>query len=368
MKLFNRKYHPPGTQPGLIIAPENGIFTLDLFEYSAKYFKQYLNADLTTCKTFIQSEHAKWIHVQGCPSREAMEAFAKNIGIHELYLEDVLNIGQRPRADVSDEHIFVILNLPVKTEESTKIEQVSLYLNKNMLVSFATGNVSPFARVIDRLKSCAGKLRKHQCDYLMYALIDTVIDYGFPLLENYSNHIQALEDTLLETRDTQALADIHKLRRELLLIRKRLWPQREVINELLRTDQNTLLSDLTLIHFRDCHDHVISILEMLETFHEMTSGLMELYLTSVSLKLNDVIKFLTIFTTIFIPPTFIAGVYGMNFSRAAGSLSMPELDWQYGYISVWALICIAVGGMLFFFGISDGCDQTSSSIKQRYQC
>jgi magnesium transporter len=183
----------------------------------------------------------------------------------------------------------------------------------------------------------------------MYALVDTIIDFGFPLLETYSEQIQDLEEALLETKNERLLGDIHQLRRELLLTRRRLWPQRELVNELLRADANPLLSDTTLLHLRDCHDHVIAIMEMLETYHEMTSGLMELYLTSVSLKLNDVMKFLTIFTTIFIPPTFIVGLYGMNFNHASSPLNMPELNWHYGYFLVLGLIVACISGMLLFF-------------------
>lgn len=349
MKLFNRKYHTPGTQPGTIKTKENSVFHIDLYEFSSQHVTAHLNTDVSTCKTIIQIDNKSWIHVQGDPSLHALQSLAEDLGIHALFIEDIVNIGQRPKVDLSDDYIFVILNLPMKDEHGVHIEQVSLYLRDQTLISFATGTQDLFYAVTERLKASAGKLRSQPIDYLMYALIDTVIDFGFPLLEAYSDEIQSLESQLLKRNNQELLAEIHTLRRELLLIRKRLWPQREVIRELLRSDENRLLSETTLLHFRDCHDHVIAILEMLETFHEMTSGLMELYLTSVSLKLNDVIKFLTIFTTIFIPPTFIVGVYGMNFSRAAGALNMPELYWRYGYIAVWGLIGLLVVSMLLFF-------------------
>lgn len=349
MKLFNKKYHKPGTKPGTLKTHENPIFNIDLYDYNITDLKVELNADVATCKAFIQNDNCTWIHVQGDPSADAMKQLGKDLGIHDLYVEDIINVGQRPKVEVNDEQIFLILNLPVKKNGRAQVEQVSLFLTQNTLISFSTGTHNPFDGVIERLQNKIGRLRKQKVDYLMYALVDTIIDFGFPMLEIYSEQIQALEDELMKTKNERILGSIHKLRSELLLLRRRLWPQREVINELLRSDGNPLLNEVTLVHFRDCHDHVISIMEMLETYHEMTSGLMELYLTSVSLKLNDVMKFLTIFTTIFIPPTFLVGVYGMNFNSAASDLNMPELNWQFGYIMVWALIALMTGGMLYFF-------------------
>ena len=329
--------------------PEKTEFKVNLYDYNQSDFESNIDVDVSACKTYLENNSLTWIHVQGDPSKEAMKLLAKSFGIHELYAEDILNIGQRPKSEINDEQIFLILSLPLKQAGTAQIEQVSLFLTKNALISFTTGTLNPFDAVVERLKNGLGKLRKHQLDYLMYALVDTIIDFGFPLLETYSEQIQALEDELLETKNERLLGEIHQLRRELLLIRRRLWPQREVVNELLRSDANPLLTDNTLLHLRDCHDHVISIMEMLETYHEMTSGLMELYLTSVSLKLNDVMKFLTIFTTIFIPPTFIVGLYGMNFSHQVSPFNMPELSWKYGYLMVLSIIGIMIGGMLYFF-------------------
>jgi magnesium transporter len=349
VKLFNKKYHKPGTRPGTLKTDENPVFSIDLYDYNATEFQVELNADVRTCRAFIESDNCTWIHVQGDPSANAMKLLGKDLGIHELYVEDIINVGQRPKVEVNDDDIFLILNLPVTQNGHARVDQVSLFLIKNTLISFSTGKDNPFEGVIERLENKIGKLRKQKTDYLMYALVDTVIDFGFPMLETYSEQIQVLEDELMETKNERLLGSIHQLRRELLLIRRRLWPQREVINELLRADDSPLLQENTLLHLRDCHDHVISIMEMLETYHEMTSGLMELYLTSVSLKLNDVMKFLTIFTTIFIPPTFLVGVYGMNFNSAASSTNMPELDWQFGYIMVWGIIAVMIGSMLYFF-------------------
>tara|TARA_R110002153_G_scaffold25502_4_gene80745 strand:+ start:19818 stop:20885 length:1068 start_codon:yes stop_codon:yes gene_type:complete len=349
MKLFNKRYHQPGTRPGELAEPVSDVFSLDLLDYDASAISVKNNIDVHDCRPFIKNSNVTWIHVQGDPTHDALVTLAKGLDIHDLYIEDVVNSGQRPKVELNEEQIFAILSLPVHNNYQVHIEQVSLFLTQNTVVSFCSGDFNPFQQIVTRLQSGVGKLRRRKADYLFYNLIDTVIDYGFPLLETYSERIQTLEDELLDTPDKNVLSQVHKLRRELLLIRRRLWPQREMVNEILRDEENTQITPETKMHFRDCHDHVISIMELLETYHEMTSGLMELYMTSVSLKLNDVMKVLTIIATLFIPPTFIVGVYGMNFDPLVSKLNMPELQWEYGYIAVWVVILLMICGMLAFF-------------------
>jgi magnesium transporter len=349
MKLFNKRYHQPGTRPGMLAKPASKIFTLDLLDYDENSISVKRNLDVNVCRSFIDTEKVTWIHVQGDPPHDTLLSLAKTLDIHELYVEDIVNSGQRPKVELNEDQIFAILSFPVDNGSSVQLEQVSLCFSQNTVVSFCSGAVNPFNKIITRLNSGVGKLRRRKADYLFYSLIDTIIDFGFPLLESYSERIQTLEDLLCDTPDKAQLNQVHKLRRELLLVRRRLWPQREVINEILRDEDNSQILAETKLHFRDCHDHVISIMELLETYHEMTSGLMELYMTSVSLKLNDVMKVLTIIATIFIPPTFIVGVYGMNFDPNLSRLNMPEIQWEYGYIAVWGLIFSMTLGMLMFF-------------------
>jgi magnesium transporter len=352
MKLFNKKYHSPGTQPGVIKTVNETHCVVSFTHFNKVQSNTETSTDLNqieALQAFVESDQTVWIHSQGEPSNELLGALSKRFNIKELFAEDIVNVGQRPKVEISDDQIFVILNLPLENDGSTKIEQVCLFLTRNTILSFCTGLYNPFGKVSSRLQLATGQLRKHPADYLMYALIDTVIDFGFPLLESYSQRIENLEDDLLVTSDKGKLTQVHQLRRELLLVRRRLWPQREAINELLRNEECELLSRNTIVHLKDCHDHVLSIMEMLETYHEMTSGLMELYMTTVSMKLNDVMKFLTVFTTIFIPPTLLVGIYGMNFNPSASPLNMPELNWEYGYIVVWAAIAIMVTSMLAFF-------------------
>ncbi|MFQ3237715.1 MAG: magnesium transporter [Paraglaciecola sp.] len=353
MNLLHKTYHPPGTMPGTLKEPVSGLYRLSLFNYCAQDFFEEHDLPADSCRAYIENDNITWIHVQGEPSNEALGSLADSFGIHELYIEDVANVGQRPKLEILDKQLFLILSLPVNGPQRVNIEQVSLFLDDLTLISFCTGDFNPFEAVIERLRTNLGRLRKRKTDYLFYCLIDSVIDYGYPILEKYADNIESIEETLLESHDNNVLRQIHALRRELLLLRRRLWPQREVINQLLRNDDNNLIQSDTLMFLRDCHDHTISIMEMLETYHEMTSGLMELHMTTVSQRLNDVMKVLTIIATLFIPPTFIVGLYGMNFSPALGPLSMPELTSQYGYIGVWGVIITMISGMLYYFKRKD---------------
>jgi magnesium transporter len=349
MKLFSKQYHPPGTMPGTLAEPRTGKFRLSLFDFSLESFAEQHDLAAEQCRDFIENDNVTWIHIQGEPTSATLRSLASDFGIHDLYLEDVANIGQRPKLEIQDEQLFIILSLPLPGAQKVEIEQVSIFLNKNTVISFCSGDFDPFETIAQRLRVTSGRMRKRQADYLFYSLIDNVIDFGFPLLEDYAEKIDLLEERLLDNESTTLVNEIHGLRRELLLLRRKLWPQREVINALLRKDDSKLIREETQIFLRDCHDHIISVMELLETYHEMTSGLMDLYMSKVSMRLNDVMRVLTIIATLFIPPTFVVGVYGMNFSPQLGPLSMPELTYEYGYIAVLGLIVAMIVAMLLFF-------------------
>ncbi len=202
---------------------------------------------------------------------------------------------------------------------------------------------------MQRLRKHSGKIRGNKADYLLYALIDVIIDRGFPVLEYYGEYIEDIEEALLDSPDRETLENIHHIKRELLLLRRMLWPQREVINLLVRKEQPQLSAG-TLIYLRDCHDHAVQILELIEAYREITAGMLDIYLSSISHRLNEVMKVLTIIATIFIPLTFLVGVYGMNFGTHHKSpWAMPELEWYYGYPLLWLLMFAIAGAMLRYF-------------------
>ncbi|GAA6183798.1 MULTISPECIES: magnesium/cobalt transporter CorA [Alteromonadaceae] len=349
MKLFRKQYGQPGAQPGLIDASVDGAVNITLFNYNEHQVVEQSGITVEQCMEYVNKDNITWVHVQGNPDKALLSHLATNFGIHELYIEDVANRAERPKIETHDGQIFSIFSLPVQSESNIYLQQVSLFLMKGTVVSFCSGQFNPFSGVKTRLNLASGKMRTHKADYLFYSLIDSVVDWCFPVLETYAQLIDSTEELLLKNHDKEILQKIHQLRRDVVLLRRQIWPQRELLNQLIRDDTQSLISAKTKVFLRDCYDHSISLLELIETYHEMTNGLMELYMSLVSLKLNEVMRVLTIIATLFIPPTFVVGIYGMNFNPSAGPLSMPELLSPYGYLVVWLIILSMVCGMLLFF-------------------
>ena len=350
MSYFNKRYHPPGTPPGTLLSEtvEEQI-RIHLIDYSPHHFTEMELESPNECTPYLVSDSITWVHVQGVAKTDTVRDLGGLFGLHPLALEDVINTGQRPKADSYDDQLFVVMNLPTVNEDSEiETEQVSLFLGDGFLISFHRGESRPFDPVIQRLRKHSGKIRERKPDYLLYALLDVTIDRGFPVLEYFSDIIEDLEEELLERPEKQTLAKIHQLRRELLLLRRMLWPQREVVNNLLREEQPQLMEE-TRPYLRDCYDHTIQIIDLLEVYREMTASMMDVYLSSISNHMNEVMKVLTVIATIFIPLTFIAGVYGMNFSHQSSPWAMPELHWYYGYPLAWLLMFIITIGMLIYF-------------------
>jgi len=349
MRLFHKRYHPPGTSPGTLVQAATPIPPrFRLVDYSGT---QYREQDFTApgeCRPYLSADTVTWIHVQGNASPEAVRELGELLGLHELALEDTMNTGQRPKLDAYGDHIFAILNRPVLGEDSIRVEQVSLFAGARFLVSFHEGASDPFEPVRERLRRRAGLFPSRGSDYLLYSLIDLIIDAGFPLLEEVGERIEALDEQLVARPRRDTRVHIHQIKRELLLLRRMLWPQREVVNGLLRGDQS-LITPGTRIYFRDCYDHTIQVLDLIETYREMTASLLEMYIASVSNRLNDIMRVLTVISTLFIPLTFITGIYGMNFDNPQSPWSMPELRWYYGYPFVWLVIIATVIGLLIFF-------------------
>ncbi len=346
MDLFGKQYHEPGTMPGTLSESAPAKYSILLVDYDGQNYTEEENPTSEQCKAYIDSLS---IHIRGMPSGDMLQQLSECFGLHSLHLEDILNVGQRPKLDIIDQQLFAMINLPSVKDNAVIVHQLGMFFFERMVISVCTDEENPFSLIYERLRKSTGKLRQRGADYLFYTLVDTAIDHGFPVLEGYAERIENLEDQLIHKPDASLLNDIHQLRRELLLLRRRLAPHREVINELLRDDEANAISESTRIYLRDCYDHTISILELLETYREMTAGMLEVYLSSQSHRLNEVMRVLTIIATVFIPPTFVVGVYGMNFDRSASSLNMPELSWPFGYLFVWALIIGMILGMLMYF-------------------
>lgn len=346
-----RRYHTPGTAPGTLASgdPEPAAVHLRLVSYTQTDFDDSVLASLAECPLPDETEALLWLQLNGRPGADLLRDLGQRFGLHDLALEDVLNTGQRPKAEIYGEHLFLVLGLPVIREGRLQVLQVSLFAGPGFLICFFPQAEDPFEPIRHRARPPNNSLlRSRGVDYLLYAMIDLIVDSAFPVLEQTGDLIETLEELLLERPDRNTLADIHRLRRELLLLRHTLWPQREVVATLMRGDM-ALIEDRTGLYLRDCYDHAVQVLELQESYREMTASLLEVYLSSISHHTNEVMRVLTIIATIFIPLTFIVGIYGMNFSHEGSPWAMPELYWYYGYPIVWGVMLAVVVGLLCYF-------------------
>ncbi len=353
MAYFTKRYHPPGTSPGTLSQPEKLLpipLQILLTDYTdSEYVERVLDAP-EECRTYLERDTVTWIHVQGDAEPDIMRQLGKLFGLHQLALEDVINTGQRPKVDDYSEQLFIVIAHPVIdiNDANVKTTQLSLFVGHNFVISFHPGKHDPFNPVRQRLRDHAGRIRSRGADYLLYALIDMVIDEGFPVLELLGDEIEQLEEEMLGTPTRSSMHRLHHLKRSLILLRRMLWPQREVLNRLVHDDTG-IISDQNQVYYRDCYDHTIQIMDLLETYRDMVTGLLDIYLSSVSYRLNEIMRVLTVIATIFIPLTFIVGVYGMNFADTDSPWAMPELHWYYGYPLVWLVMVAVVAVMLFYF-------------------
>jgi magnesium transporter len=350
MSSLRPRYNKPGTAPGLrALSVRDASAQLSVFDFRSDGFEEEHDITLARCAEYFHSKNVTWVHVQGTPDLDTLRSLGEAYNLHPLAIEDVANLGQRPKLESFDEQLFVALNWPRSSAEGVTPTQVSLFLGTTYVVSFCPGLDDPFEPIRERIRiEPPGRIRERGAHFLFYALIDLVIDEGFPALDALSTELETLEERILEDPNPSCLQGIHKTKRTLIVLRKALWPQREVINSLLR-EEHALIAPSTLPYFRDCYDHAVQVLDLIESYRDMASSLQDLYLTGISNRMNEIMKVLTIMSSIFIPLSFLAGLYGMNFDTAASPWNMPELGARYGYpIFLLALATIA-GVMLWVF-------------------
>ena len=347
---FHKRYHPPGTAPGTLVespVPEASPVRIRLLDYSPE--DCFLNEDAAAaeCVARLERDTVSWVHVQGHPTPDVLRTLGEAFKLHPLAMEDVLNTGQRPKVEPFDEQLFLIMSLPVFQDEMVTTRQISLFAHTRYIVSFCEGPDDPFRPLVRRIQTSSSNLRRRGADYLLYAILDLVIDQGFPVLESFGIQLEELEDNIAASAGHELLDRIHTVKRELILLRRMVWPQREVITQLLREDHELFAGD-TRIFLRDCYDHTVQIMDLLETYRDMSASILDIYLSSVSNSLNETMRVLAVIATIFMPLTFIAGVYGMNFDRSH-PWNMPELGWPYGYPLVLLIMLGIFAGMLVYF-------------------
>ncbi len=350
-------YDQPGSIPGTLIIEENAVVpTIVLIDYNEKKATRLVLATPEECIPHLDSESVSWVDVQGLGSENILKRIGQVFDLHPLLLEDIVNVPQRPKVEDYEAQLVIIARMVMlkegrhdPTEESFITEQVSFVLGKFYLLTVQEEpEHDSFGPVRERIRNNKGTIRKQGVDYLAYTLLDAIIDGFFPVLEAYGERIEDLEDEVVANPTPRTIEKIYKIKRELLTLRRAIWPQRNAINALIR-DGSPLISEEVRIYLRDCYDHTIQVLDIVETYRELAGGLMEVYLSSVSNRMNEVMKLLTVISSIFIPLTFIAGVYGMNFNPEASPLNMPELNSYWGYPAVLAVMMAIAAGMIFLF-------------------
>lgn len=347
---FLKRYHPPGTLPGTLTAlkdrgTEKAI--IRVFDYGPDHVEEKVVQQVEECFPYVGTDTVTWIDVDRIGEVEVIRKLGEQFKLHPLALEDVLNIPQRPKVEEYGNHLFMVTRM-VSFNTTMESEQVSMFLGRNYLITFQEHPGDCFDPIRDRIRKNGGIIRKQGADYLAYALMDALIDGYFPVLEALGEQIEGLEDEVIENPSRATVQRIHKVKRDLLDLRRSTWPQREAINTLIR-EATPLIKETTRTHLRDVYDHTIQSMDVVETYRELVSGLMEAYFSSLSNKMNEVMKTLTVVATIFIPLTFIVGIYGMNFNPERSPWNMPELNWAWGYPAVWLVILMVVLGMVWFF-------------------
>ncbi len=316
---------------------------ISVIDYDEKKLVEKDGISIEQCKTFADSPSVTWINVDGLHKAEVIEKIGTTFDIHPLLLEDIMNTEQRPKVEDYGKYMYFILKMVyLDKRKRICVEQVSIILGDTYVISFQERTGDVFESIRQRLKNKKGRIRTLKADYLAYSLIDSIIDHYFVILESISEVIEKLEEEVVEKPSKKTLQDIHMLKRNMLYLRKSVWPLREVISCLQRSESD-LIEDNTGFYLRDVYDHTIQVIDTLESFRDMVSGMLDIYLSSISQKLNEVMKVLTIIATIFIPLTFLAGVYGMNFAY------MPELQWKWGYFAVLGVMLMVFIGMIIYF-------------------
>lgn len=350
MPTFAKRFSTPGTPPGsLSVRPRGRVVEAEigLIDVSPESLEERRVADVEELAAYLDRTSVTWIDVVGLHDLGPLQSLGDIFGLDLLALEDVLNTGQRPKVQEFGNHLFVVLQLP-SLDERLRLEQVSVFVGEGWIITLREQPGPVFDPVRERLRRGGTKIRDHGSDYLAYALVDAVVDQYFPLLETLGDRIDELQDVLVDNPERGLLEAVQNLKSDLLSLRHAAWPQRELFDRLIRREFD-LVEDGTRVFFQDCYDHTVQILDTVEYYREMAGGMVELYLTGISHRTNEVMKVLTIMASVFIPLTFIAGVYGMNFNPAAGAWSMPELNTAWGYPVVWgAMLSIAIAMLLFF--------------------
>jgi len=346
-RFIKRQIKKAGASPGTLVhIGEQKVdeTRITLIDYDEAHLQERVLDGIEEAFPLKDLPTVTWINIDGLHETDTIEKVGQHFNIHPLVLEDILNTGHRPKTEEFEDLIFVVLKMLHYNENSEKIssEQFSLVLGSNFLITFQEIQGDVFKTVRERIRKPKTRIRKAGCDYLAYALIDAIVDHYFLILEKLGENIETLEEDLLENPSPETLQTLHEMKREMIYLRKQIWPIREITNGLVKSE-SSLIQEQMHVYFRDVYDHTIQVIDTVESYRDILAGMLDIYLSTVSNKMNEVMKVLTIIATIFIPITFVAGIYGMNFKF------MPELEWRWGYVMVWAIIVVVAGIMIGFY-------------------
>ena len=349
VKLFFKRAKKSGLHPGaLVFVGDKKLEKSEIksIEYNQENVKETSDEQLVDIKNKLSLENENlvhWINIVGLDQINNIEEVGEMFDLHPLTLEDILNMDQRPKLEEFQKYLFIVIKMILFNSESTEIdvEQVSLVLGKDYLISFQEREGDVFEGIRSRIRTKKGRTIRQGSDYLAYSLIDAVVDNYFNVLEKIGEKLEDLEEEIISDPQSNTLQNLYSFKREMILLRKSVWPLRELIGRLVR-EENEFIQEKTIIYLRDVYDHTIQIIDTIETYRDLLSGMLDIYLSSKSNQMNEIMKVLTIMATLFIPLTFITGLYGMNFD-------MPELHWQYGYLGVWIVMISLTVGLLVFF-------------------
>jgi len=346
MRMFRKRTKtiglPPGT-PVFVGTQRVEKPRITIIDYDKELLEEKEVVTVEECWPLRDSPTVSWINVDGVHEVEVVEKLDEHFGIHPLVIEDIVNTSQRPKMEDFEDYIFIVLKMLQRTQDGElDAEQVSIILGPNFVISFQERPGDVFESVRDRIRRSKGRIRKMGADYLAYALLDALVDGYFTIFEPYGDKTEDLADELVASPCPESLQTIHQLKRELVFLRRSVWPLRELLSNLVRTESR-LVKKQTGLFLRDVYDHTIQIMDTIESLRDTVSGMLDIYLSSVSNRMNEVMKVLTIIATIFIPLTFIAGIYGMNFAL------MPELRWPWAYFAVLGLMAAVAVAMVIYF-------------------
>ena len=346
-KFFTLRSDKVGMSPGTLVhVGERKLqqSKISVWEYDADRLHVFEPEKVTDFLPLEGREGVSWVNVDGIHDVDLIGEIGQGIGIHPLVLEDILNTTQRPKLEDFGDYLYLVLKMVYWNEDENlaHVEQVSLILGKSYVITFQEGDRDVFDPVRKRIREKRGRIGKLGPDFLAYTLLDAIVDHYFVVLEKIGEQIEELEEELVAEPSTRTLQTIHQIKRELIFLRRSVWPLREVLGSLQRGEAE-LFSESTVVYLRDVYDHTIQVIDTVETFRDLVGGMLDIYLSSVSNKMNEVMKVLTIIATIFIPLTFVAGIYGMNFGY------MPELTWRGGYFAVLGLMLVIALLMVIYF-------------------